>query len=218
MPLFTYFFLGWVGLGLRSSRRFHEIIYLVLRSIRFPTQQNLVNRKTPSTQHHLVNLLVQTFRLGIGLQQSGLQYRTHQKLKGGAARVYLIYLKGGVILMTHYIDKYAYYERRLILTLDLHIRVGFIMPRFGKAPPSATRPPAPARPCHAHPTQQPSGSPRKNGPQRQTRRAGRVERRRPRPPTWRGVAKKTWKKTWKSHAANLMLVTSASTINELTHC
>ena len=45
------------------------------------------------------------------------------------------------------------YERRR-LALVLRISLGFKMPRFGTALPSATRPPAAATPRHAHPTQQ----------------------------------------------------------------
>ena len=50
----------------------------------------------------------------------------------------------------------------------------------------ATGPAAAARPCHARPW----CGPRKNGPhERQTRRAGGVERSRPRPPIWRVIEK-----------------------------
>ena len=57
---------------------------------------------------------------------------------------------------------------------------------FGTALPSATPPSAAARPRRARLTRH-KVVPRKNGPQRQTRKAGRVERSRPRSPIWRGV-------------------------------
>ena len=48
MPLFTFnlnsIFLGWLALGW-GVRRFHSNIYLVLRSICFPTQQNTLHRR-----------------------------------------------------------------------------------------------------------------------------------------------------------------------------
>ena len=42
MPLLTYFFLGWVGLG------FGEFVGFILIFICLPTQQDLGNRKDPT--------------------------------------------------------------------------------------------------------------------------------------------------------------------------
>ena len=61
------------------------------------------------------------------------------------------------------------------------------MPCFGAALPSATRP------RHARPTWHKVFYRRKNGPQRQPRLAGNVERGRPRSPIWRRRIVKTWK-------------------------
>ena len=63
------------------------------------------------------------------------------------------------------------------VALDLQILWGFSMPRGAAAIPTATKPPAAARPRHARPTWH------------QTRRAGGVERSRPRSPLWRGIVK-----------------------------
>ena len=56
MPLLTYYFLGWVGLGVGEFVRF------IIISIGFPTQQNLVLRVY--RKHRILNVLYHPLMLG----------------------------------------------------------------------------------------------------------------------------------------------------------
>ena len=63
------------------------------------------------------------------------------------------------------------------VVFDLQILFGFSIPRGAQALPSASRPPAAARPCHVRPTQQPTVSvATERGPPPNSASGGGVER------------------------------------------